>query len=113
MLRGNQVTQHIPGLRRTASGQQRAGAFHEVAGPYQVIATTVILVVTPGHAQARDHRAGIELVHVAAQHHPRGVELRLERGLASTDVDAFMTTPMPVLPCRDMLGPGLLEGLGQ
>src|SRR5215472_5055877 len=52
-----------------AGGHERAGALHHVARPDQVVAAQLVvaLVLTPGNAEAGDHRARIELVLVRQQ----------------------------------------------
>ena len=68
VLRRDQVAQRVAGLRLGAERQQCAGAFDEIARPNQVIAAALVAGIAPRHAEAGDHRAGIGLIEMGAQH---------------------------------------------
>ena len=112
MLRGDEVAQNVARLVFTAECQQGAGALHQIARPYQVIAAAFAAGVAPGNAEARDHRTAIDFILMHAQHHRRSEKLLAQRrrNIGRGDAGALR---MPSLPIMYLLLPRLIEWLQQ
>ena len=104
VLRRDQVAQRVARLGLGAERQQRAGAFDEIARPDQVIAAALVAGMAPRHAEAGDHRAGIGLVEMRAQHDRRDSRLLADRRRQVQHRDAvFAAAREPAFPIRDLL----------
>ena len=111
-LRGAKVAQRIESLACRAHRQQRAGALAQIAWPDEVIALPLLLGVTPGDAQARDHRSRIGLVEMRAQRHRRQLELTQALGRQSVGRRrARGALLVPAAPVVDLTLPRGLERL--
>ena len=115
VLRRDQVAQRVARLRLGAERQQRAGAFDEIARPDQVIAAALVAGMAPGHAEARDHRAGIGLVEMrCAARSPRSRACsRIACGRSSIEHGVLGAAGLPALPIGDLLLQHVLERLHQ
>ena len=114
ILRGEQIPQRVACLARRADRQQRAGAFHQIARPHQVITLALLARVAPRHAQGSHHGTRIGLVLVGAQHHGGNADLLGARLRQAGGQRLFRrTVGMPARPAAALSLPGNRERLRQ
>ena len=81
-----------------------AGAFEQITRPDQMVTAALIACMTPRYAEAGDHRAGIDLVEMRAQHDRRDSRLTTNRGGQVERRDRVLAASgEPPFPIRDLL----------